>query len=115
MKKALVIDDSIVDRRLITSILSDQGYLFKEAERGEQGIDLALTFKPNIVFIDIILPDMLGTDVLKILNKMDKKKKSSFIMTSAIQDKNVIEDCLQSGAKAYLVKPFSEFQLLKTL
>lgn len=112
-KKVLIVDDSMYMRTIIKDALSDAGYeIIGEAVNGESGIDLALELNPDLITLDNILPDMIGTDILRVL-KQEEKINSKIIMISAVGQDSIIQEGLSIGASAYIVKPFSPDQLVK--
>ena len=76
----------------------------------EEAIDMAFDLQPDIITLDNILPDMIGTDILRVYTK--EKLVSKVIMISAVGQESVIQEGLSLGAKAYIVKPFTSDQLL---
>jgi two-component system, chemotaxis family, chemotaxis protein CheY len=113
-KNVLIVDDSLYMRTVIKDALEGGGFtVIGQAANGEEAIDLAFSLKPDIITLDNILPDMIGTDILKVY--VDEKLPSKVIMISAVGQESVIQEGLSLGAKAYLVKPFTSEQLLKSL
>lgn len=115
MKKVLIVDDSLFMRQSIknTLIASGKYEVVGEASNGDQGIEMALELKPEIITMDNILPDMLGIDIIKELRKEEVDAK--IIMISAVGQDNIIEESRKSGADDYLVKPFTNDVLLERL
>ncbi len=115
MKKVLIIDDSLFMRQSIKNALLKSGRyeIIGEASTGDQGIEMALELQPEIITLDNILPDMLGVDILKELRK--EEIVSKIIMISAVGQDNIIEECKNSGANDYLVKPFTNDVLIERL
>lgn len=110
-KNVLIVDDSLYIRTVIKEILEKGGYtIVGQAANGREGIDLAIGLKPDIIILDNILPDMIGIDILKVYK--DDGLVSKVIMVSAVGQESVIQEGLDLGAKAYLVKPFTPEQLL---
>jgi len=110
-KNVLVVDDSLYMRTVIKDALEQNGYrVVGEAANGEQAIDLAFELQPDIITLDNILPDMIGTDILKVYT--EEGLLSKVIMISAVGQESVIQEGLNLGAKAYIVKPFTSDQLL---
>ncbi|PBQ33755.1 response regulator [Sphingobacteriaceae bacterium] len=115
MKKVLIVDDSLFMRQSIKSTLINSGkYLVVgEAATGDQGIELSLDLQPDIITMDNILPDMLGIDIIKELRKEEVSAK--IIMVSAVGQESIIQECRNSGADDYLVKPFSNESLIERM
>jgi len=101
-------------RTLIKDSLIEGGFnVMGEAANGEEAIDLAFELNPEIITLDNILPDMMGTDILKVFK--DEGLNSSVIMISAVGQDSIISQGLELGAKAYIVKPFTSEKLLEVL
>jgi two-component system, chemotaxis family, chemotaxis protein CheY len=111
-KNVLIVDDSLYMRTVIKDALENAGFnVVGQAANGEQAIDLAFNLRPDIITLDNILPDMIGTDILKVYG--DEGLPSKVIMISAVGQESVIQEGLSLGAKAYIVKPFTSDQLLQ--
>lgn len=111
-KNVLIVDDSMYMRTLINDALSNAGFnVVGQASNGEQAIDMALELKPDLITLDNILPDMIGTDILRVL-KQEEKLTSEVIMISAVGQDSVIQEGMELGAKDYIVKPFTSESLV---
>jgi two-component system alkaline phosphatase synthesis response regulator PhoP/two-component system response regulator VicR len=109
MKKILVIDDEPAIRDLLQLVLKRENYLVKAVENGTNGLSEVDTFCPDLVILDLMLPDYSGYELCK---KIGEKAKVPIIMISA---KNEIIDKvlgLELGAEDYLTKPFDNRELL---
>ena len=111
--KALVVDDSLAIRRLLRRILEKVGYTVDEAENGRVAISKYADFSPNIVAMDITMPEMEGPVALDVILRNDPAAK--VVMITSIGDKDSVEDCIRKGAKGYLLKPITDAQLVKIL
>ena len=107
LKKVLVVDDTKNIRMLLTTCLELKGYKVLTAENGNSAIDIVNIEKNSIdiIFLDIRMPEMNGTEVLKIIRGIGVNCPV-IIMTAYATVKNAI-DCTKLGAVAYLQKPFS--------
>jgi len=105
MKKVLIVDDSAFMRMLLKHNLSDleQIEIF-EAENGKQALETAKKQNPDIILLDIILPDINGEIVLHNLRKAGIK--SEVIMVTAVGQKSIIDRCKKLGISGYIIKPF---------
>lgn len=113
-KTVLIVDDSLYMRTIIKNALEERDFkVVGEAANGEEAIDMAFELMPDIITLDNILPDMIGTDILKVYK--EEGLKAHVIMISAVGQDAVIEQGLELGAQAYIVKPFTNEQLLDTL
>lgn len=110
-KNVLIVDDSLYMRTIIKDALQANGYtVVGQASNGEEAIDLAFELEPDLITLDNILPDMIGTDILKVYK--EEGLKSKVIMISAVGQESVINEGLNLGAADYLVKPFTNDQLV---
>jgi two-component system chemotaxis response regulator CheY len=114
-KRVLIVDDSLYMRSLITSAMETAGFeVVGHAENGEQAIDLALSLEPDLITLDNILPDMIGTDILRVL-KVEEKIKALVLMVSAVGQESVVNEALALGAADYVVKPFTAESLIESV
>nr|WP_041580213.1 response regulator [Bacillus sp. 1NLA3E] len=103
-KTVLIIDDSTFMRNMLKNVLSESNYLvISEASNGNDAISLYQEFNPDIVLLDITLPDINGIDVLKKLIKINSEAK--IVMCSSMGQSFVIIEALELGAKDFIVKP----------
>lgn len=113
-RNILIVDDSLFMRAVIKDALEKAGYqVVGEAATGEAAIDLAFELKPDVVTLDNILPDMIGTDILKVYKQEGLAAK--IILISAVGQESVIEEGMSLGASAYIVKPFTSEQLVSSI
>lgn len=113
-KTVLVVDDSLFMRSVIRKTIEGAGYrVIGEAATGEQALDMAFELQPNYITLDIILPDMIGIDLLEHMRKQGIESK--IIMVSAVGQECVVKEGMRMGAKGYLVKPFTADQLIDTM
>ncbi len=103
----VVVDDSKLSRKVLRNMLEEAGYaVIAEATDGEEGIAAYLQFKPDVVTMDITMPNMNGMESLKEILAMDKNAKVVMI-SAAGQQKKIIE-AIKLGAKRFITKPFEE-------
>ncbi|WP_241243593.1 response regulator [Caldicellulosiruptor changbaiensis] len=107
--KVLVIDDEAQIRNLLRMALSGYGYEVKEAANGKEGLNFALTFKPDIIILDLGLPDADGIEVIK---KLREWSSTPIIVLSVREQENDKIMALDSGADDYVTKPFGMGELL---
>lgn len=109
--KILLIDDAAFTRRIVRNALNGRGFRgVIEAENGEEGLRKYETEKPDVVLLDMILPGLHGTEVLRKIMTMDENAK--VIMLSAVGQEKTMKICNILGSIGYLVKPFDERQLV---
>ena len=105
----LIIDDDEDILKTLSALLSDRGYATDTAKTGAEAIEKAGAKFFNLILIDIVLPDMLGTQLLKKLETTPKIRK--IIITGHATLNNAVE-ALNLGADAYIMKPINPKQLL---
>jgi two-component system, OmpR family, KDP operon response regulator KdpE len=105
----LIIDDEVQIRRLLEITLSANGYKISEAASAKEGIALAASIQPVLIILDLGLPDMDGTEVLKKLREWFQKPVIILSVRNAEED---IIRALDNGANDYLTKPFRTGELL---
>jgi len=109
---ALVIDDERAIRRLLRLLLESQGYQVCEAETGNLGLQMAATRRPDVILLDLGLPDMDGLTVLKRLREWTRTPILILTVRDGEADKVA---ALDNGADDYLTKPFGGNELLARL
>ncbi|BCZ45617.1 response regulator [Clostridium gelidum] len=114
MKKILVVDDAAFMRLTIKTMLDKNGFeVVGEAENGRKAIEMYKMLKPDIVTMDITMPDMGGVEALTEIIKFDPK--ATVLMLSAMGQEGIVKDAVIKGAKGFIIKPFKEEYLLKAL
>ncbi|MCC9165545.1 response regulator [Pontibacter harenae] len=114
MKRILVVDDSFYMRTMLKNMLTDAGYeVVGEAPNGQTALELAKSTKPDLVTLDVILPDNTGLDVLKGIKSEQPDMK--VIIVSAVGQEVIVNEAIEYGALAYIVKPFSEEKVLEVV
>ena len=114
MTKLMIVDDASFMRVTIKEILKDQPYeIVGEASDGYEAVSLAKECSPDIITLDITMPNMNGIDALKAIRAHNKDVK--IIMVSAMGQENMIKDAVISGANSFIVKPFQKDKLIAVL
>ncbi|MCD6240218.1 response regulator [Candidatus Bathyarchaeota archaeon] len=111
--RILIVDDDESIREVLTSILTDEGYIVDAVDTGEKAIKATHEKFYNLVLIDIRLPDIEGTKLLTEL-KDTVPKMRKIIITGYPTLQNAIE-AVNKGADAYIVKPINMDEALKTI
>jgi len=110
--RILIVDDSFYMRTMLKNMLTDAGYeVVGEAANGQQALEMASATRPDLITLDVILPDNTGLDVLKGIREEQPEVK--VVMCSAVGQEVIVNEALESGATAYIVKPFSEEKVLE--
>ena len=110
----LVCDDAIFMRTMIADILAAAGYeVIGEAETGTQAVAKYRELKPDLVTMDIVMPDMGGIDAVREICKDDPDAK--VLMCSAMGQQALVVEAIQAGAKDFVVKPFQPSRVLEAV
>ncbi len=113
-QRVLVCDDAIFMRTMISDILGGAGYeVVGEAETGVQAIERYRTLRPDLVTMDIVMPDMGGIDAVREIVKEDPNAK--ILMCSAMGQQALVVEAIQAGAKDFVVKPFQPSRVLEAV
>lgn len=114
MAKVLIVDDAAFMRISIKNMLTKNGFeIVGEAENGAIAVEKYKELNPDVVTMDITMPEMSGLDALKAIVAHDANAK--IIMVSAMGQEAMVRDSVLSGAKGFIVKPFKEEGLLSAL
>ena len=109
--RILLVDDSFYMRTMLKNMLSDAGYtIVGEAADGETALRMAKETNPDLITLDLILPDNTGLDVLKGIKGDNPNLK--VIIVSAVGQEAIVNEAIENGAQAYIVKPFAEDKVL---
>ncbi|HEV2123731.1 MAG TPA: response regulator [Chloroflexota bacterium] len=109
--RVVVADDDPDIRRLIVFTLRRRGYAVSEAEAGDSALDLIRQEHPDLVVLDVMMPGMTGIEVARALKRDPATGAIPIIMLSAKGQAAEVDAGLESGARAYMVKPFSTQEL----
>lgn len=114
MAKILTVDDAAFMRKVIKDTLSKAGYAdIFEAEDGAQAVEKYNEVKPDLVLMDITMPNMDGLEALKAMKA--KNPACNVVMCSAMGQEAMVIEAIQSGAKDFIVKPFKPDRIMKTV
>ncbi|PIR62732.1 MAG: two-component system response regulator [Candidatus Pacebacteria bacterium CG10_big_fil_rev_8_21_14_0_10_42_12] len=112
--KILLADDSAFMRKVLMDILTEAGFSdFLEAENGNQALELIEKESPDLVLLDMIMPELEGIGVLSKLKELGNTTK--VIVVSAVGQDAMIEEAKNLGAFGYVVKPFEGEKVLETI
>ena len=102
----LVVDDDRVNRMLLARTLVTLGHRVATAANGREALDRMLAQEPDIVLLDVVMPEMDGIDVLERIKRHQALRAVPVIMVSALEDFDSVVRCIELGAEDYLQKPF---------
>jgi len=113
-KRILVVDDDPASLELVCDVFRgrEREYEIRTALNASDAAVLAGTFAPDLILLDLMLPDLDGAQIYKSIRKLEKLASTKVIIVSALTDKKRIESMLEAGAVAYITKPI-DMQKLK--
>jgi two-component system chemotaxis response regulator CheY len=113
MPKILIVDDAEFLRLRISKMLIGDGYEVFEAENGLKAIEAYQAQEPDLVLMDVTMPEMDGLTALKLIKKLDAKAK--VIMLTALGQESVVLEAIKSGARDFVVKPFERDRVMTAI
>lgn len=114
MANILIVDDAAFMRMMIKDILEKNGYqVVAEAQDGAEAVEKYKEHSPDLVTLDITMPEMDGITALKEIRNYDENAK--VIMCSAMGQQSMVIDAIQAGAKDFIVKPFQADRVLEAI
>lgn len=114
MARILIVDDAKFMRITLTNILKKANHeIVGEAENGREAVRLYRELEPDLVTMDITMPEMSGLDAVKEIKK--DFKDARIIMCSAMGQQKMVVDAIEAGAKDFIVKPFDDSQVVDSV
>ncbi|MCK4349751.1 MAG: response regulator [Candidatus Krumholzibacteria bacterium] len=112
--KVLVVDDAIFMRKMIAEILVENGMdVIGEADNGSSAVERYKQLKPDLVTMDIIMPEMNGIDAVRQIVAFDSKAR--IVMCSALGQQALVQEAITAGAKDFLIKPFNPSRVVEVV
>jgi two-component system, sensor histidine kinase and response regulator len=115
MKKILVIEDETSLRKGICDVLGFEGYEVLEAENGSFGFQKTLAYMPDLILCDIMMPEMDGYELLKIVRANEATKMIPFVFLTAMAERADVRIGMELGSDDYISKPFTREELIKVV
>ncbi len=113
-RTVLIVDDAIFMRTMIGDILKQAGFdVVGEAASGVEAVDLYKELQPDLVTMDIVMPDMGGIDAVREIIKEDPGAK--ILMCSAMGQQGLVVEAIQAGASDFVVKPFQPSRVVEAV
>ncbi|MDD2573192.1 MAG: response regulator [Bacillota bacterium] len=113
-KGVLIVDDAAFMRMMIKDILGKNGYqIVGEAENGTKAVEKYAELKPDLVIMDITMPEMDGIEAVKRIKAVDAG--ATIVMCSAMGQQAMVIEAIQAGAKDFIVKPFQPERVLEAV
>lgn len=113
MPKALTVDDAMFMRAMLKQILEPAGFEVVEAGNGAEGLKAYQEHKPDVVLMDITMPEMDGLQATKAIKEIDPNAK--IIICSALGQQATVIEAMEAGASDYVTKPFQPPQVLEAV
>jgi two-component system chemotaxis response regulator CheY len=111
--RILIVDDAAFMRMMIRDILGKEGFELFEATNGKEAVERYQELKPDLVTMDITMPEMDGISALRAIRATDPKAR--VLMVSAMGQQKMIMEALEAGALDFLVKPFQPTKVVTTV
>ena len=112
--KVLIVDDAIFMRTMIGDILRQAGFeVVGEASTGVEAVQKYKELNPDLVTMDIVMPDMGGIDAVREITKEDPDAR--ILMCSAMGQQGLVVEAIQAGARDFVVKPFQASRVLEAV
>ena len=114
MKRILIVDDSRVSRKMIRNMLELKGYeVVGEAINGKEGLELYVRLLPDVVLMDITMPEMNGIEALKAIRNHRADAKVIIISAAGQDDKKI--EAIKAGAENFISKPYDNKDILEAI
>ncbi|MEJ2635850.1 MAG: response regulator [Calditrichia bacterium] len=112
-KKVLAIDDDPFIRKMFHSMLEPKGFQVVSACNGAEGVAKALQFKPDVIFLDIMMPEVDGFKTLEMMRKMEQTCYIPIIIVTARADTRSLLTAIKLGANDFIAKPFTRTMIMR--
>ncbi len=113
MAKILIVDDAEFLRVRLNKILDGEGYEVFQAENGVKAVSTYKDIHPDVVLMDVTMPEMDGLTALKEIVSFDSKAR--VVMLTALGQESVVLEAVKSGARDFIVKPFEHDRIMKAI
>ena len=112
--RVLIVDDAIFMRKMISDILVENGMeVVGEADTGVKAVEKFMELRPDLVTMDIIMPEMNGIDAVRKIVEFDKQAK--VVMCSALGQQALVQEAITAGARDFLIKPFNAARVVEVI
>ncbi len=114
-KSVLIVEDNELNMKLFNDLLEANGYATIQTRSGVEAVELAKTHRPDLILMDIQLPEVSGLQVIQWIKNDESLKHIPVIAITAFAMKGDEEKIRQGGCEAYLSKPISVVKFLETV
>lgn len=112
MKKVLIIEDHSDMRELLTWQIELMGFVPVTAKHGNEGVEKAVSEKPDLIIMDIMMPGMDGLQATREIRANEETKNIPILAATALFRDSDLKNCIEAGCNGYIIKPFT-FQELQ--
>ena len=113
MSSVMIVDDASFMRLNLKNILQDSYEIAGEAENGKEAVEKYQEWNPDIVTMDITMPEMDGLEAIKAIKDIDPEAK--IVVVSAMGQQKMVIEAIEAGAEDFIVKPFKDERVLEAL
>ena len=114
LKTVLICDDAVFMRTMLADILTQAGFaVIGQAKTGAEAVDKYRELRPDLVTMDIVMPDMGGIDAVRTI--MGEYPDARILMCSAMGQQSLVIEAIQAGARDFIVKPFQPSRVLEAV
>jgi len=114
-KSILYVEDNDLNRKIVRDLLRRTAYRLLEAPDGEAGVAMAREHRPDLILMDVQLPKMSGIEAVRLLRSEPETAATPIIAITSFALSGNEQKAIEAGATVYMAKPFSPFELLKTI
>lgn len=107
-KQILIVDDEPVWLKVLGQLLQTKGYVVKEALSGADALSTLQSYEPDLILLDVRMPDMNGFDLLEHIKKLPRLASKPVVFVSAMDDFHARKVARELGAADYILKPIDE-------
>lgn len=112
-KKVLIVDDTKFMRKMLRKILSMEYNITGEAENGKEAVEMVKEMNPDLVTLDVVMPEMDGFEALSKIKEYNENQK--VIMCTSVDQHEKVTEAIKRGADGYIVKPFKKDSVLEEI
>ncbi len=112
-EKVLIVDDTKFMRKMLRKILSMKYNIVGEAENGKQAVEMVKELDPDLVTLDVVMPEMDGFEALSEIKQFSENQK--VIMCTSVDQHEKVTEAIKRGADGYIVKPFKKDSVLEEI
>lgn len=113
--RVMIVDDIPENVQTLREMIEDMDIEIKEAGGGKEAIELVDTYKPQIIFLDLMMPAVNGWDVIEHVRNKYSKNEMAILVTSLLNNKDNIDECYELGVNDYIAKPLLKARVRSSL